>query len=342
MPRVAQPTLLSDPESKSKNADWRSQIAMEELASLMLTMNVEDKGEPSFMISSGTGKPLSIALEKHSPEILSDRTNSKAQTSSNPWRALPFLASDELNSIVATEERTSKPNVDFRNQALFSVGAYFSPLPGIFILGAECASLAENMVLECIRSNSSEFVAQGLSLLAWRELMLGNDSMGYNYIAMATGVILRLGLHVTAMSQTSALGLSDDLAFRRKVRSFWTYFSVDRAQRSIRRIQELAHRWKIVWALPLNLSQPLDVATMPLETSSATGTTGEAAAESASHDAAEDFSSSAITFDFAMDQNIPGANLWDPNQYEGALDQIDSSWDMDLLHLEMFHRDFDT
>jgi hypothetical protein len=45
--------------------------------------------------------------------------------------------------------------------------------------------------------------------------------------AMATGVILHLGLHVSAFSQLASNGVKQSM-FKRRVRSFWAYFSVDR------------------------------------------------------------------------------------------------------------------
>lgn len=45
---------------------------------------------------------------------------------------------------------------------------------------------------------------------------------------MATGLILHRGYHVTAITDASRLSLADEIVFKRRVRSFWAYFSVDR------------------------------------------------------------------------------------------------------------------
>jgi hypothetical protein len=46
--------------------------------------------------------------------------------------------------------------------------------------------------------------------------------------AMATGVVLNLGLHVSAFSQAAASVDAKQVLFNRRLRSFWAYFSVDR------------------------------------------------------------------------------------------------------------------
>ncbi|KAG9238194.1 hypothetical protein BJ875DRAFT_480550 [Amylocarpus encephaloides] len=556
---------------KSPNADGRSAIAMEELASLLLTLDVEDKGEPSFMMSSGKSKAIEIYEQEVQFDSSAINTNVTTTTEGSLRLSLEsreqlmtlfmqrfnifhqFLEEDDTASIVDTEPESGKPDFRFRNQALFAVGAYFSDLPEAYALGSLCALSAEAMAFHCIKWHPSDLVAQGLTLLAWRELVLGHDSMAYNYIAMATGAILHQGLHVTAMSKLPGENQQGE-SFRRRVRSFWAYFSVDRlltsslgmnctmhwqrirmplylriikqqisiddlahdrfcqlwhlwdscmdqvhafswsdltseerkalvvrshqtledfytevddrlsakkdvsesivwfqlayhaslllihrpflnepkgsftlslslrsatsaassisriirgfkkqpgfhnvapqvidyilsaavihllnatsgrttlgrqsakgltsclealldmnskwkarVQRSITRIQELAHRWNVVWALPRNLSQPIELTSQPLSTDLDANTTPPLPASNRSeiNNIAVDPSYPDFSFGLPMDQNLGDANLWDPQQYGGALDQIHSNWDMDLWNMDMpqMQGDYDT
>jgi hypothetical protein len=176
--------------------DVRSQAAMEELASLMLTMELEDQGEPSFTLPPGKGKA------KQSKEVLPDGERPTHSTGADLESTLPpeirqqlvdcfmrrfnifhkFLEESDATSIALCLSGRDEPDVEFRNYTLLSVGSHLSDRSDSSELSAKLAESAENMVLECIRRHSSDLVCQGLSLLAWRELVLGNDSMAYNYI----------------------------------------------------------------------------------------------------------------------------------------------------------------
>jgi hypothetical protein len=94
------------------------------------------------------------------------------------------LDPDEAASITRQDPIAMKGPLDekFRNSAIFSVGASLSSTIGATELDSQYASYAEGIVLRCIREQPSDLVVQGLSLLSWRELQLGNDSMAYNYI----------------------------------------------------------------------------------------------------------------------------------------------------------------
>lgn len=78
-----------------------------------------------------------------------------------------------------------------------------------------------------------------------------------------------------------------------------------RVQRAVKRIQELAHRWMVVWALPSCLSQPLHL------------------------DQNETLPASGVSSPFVASEHIDPdgqANLWEANHFTGALDQINTGW----------------
>ncbi|THV51220.1 hypothetical protein BGAL_0118g00030 [Botrytis galanthina] len=238
------------PESIDEPNDPRSQIAMKELASLMLTMDLEEKGEPSFTIprNKSSSRQNSISTENLNPDTSSHDTDlSKigfyTETRTHLVECFmaafniyhQFIEQGEFQTILLETTFSTEQDFDFRNYALLSVGAFLSPKSDAKELSTHHATSAENILLRCIRAHPSDLVVQGLALLSWRELMLENNSMAYTYIAMATGLILHLGLHVSSLGSGKSPDLTlnrnstvDDYVRKRRVRSFWAYFSVDR------------------------------------------------------------------------------------------------------------------
>jgi hypothetical protein len=105
-----------------------------------------------------------------------------------------------------------------------------------------------------------------------------------------------------------------------------------RVQLSIRKIQELAHKWEVVWALPLQVSQPLHPQQpgRDLDCTSAEGyfisTLG-----------GQSFDNAHFTQDALADDSTIGTDLWDMDQYESALAQVhvppefQENWNFDFL-----------
>ncbi|TGO81017.1 hypothetical protein BPOR_1423g00010 [Botrytis porri] len=233
------------PENIDGPNDPCSQTAMKELASLMLTMDIEEKGEPSFTIprnKSASGQN-SIPTENLNPDMNSGKIGFYTETRTHLVECFmaafniyhQFIEQAELQTILLETTFSTEPDFDFRNHALLSVGAFLSPKPDAKELRSHHATSAENILLRCIRDHPSDLVVQGLALLSWRELMLENNSMAYTYIAMATGLILHLGLHVSSLGSGKLPDLTltrnsaaDDYVRKRRIRSFWAYFSVDR------------------------------------------------------------------------------------------------------------------
>jgi hypothetical protein len=193
------PKSVAASTRKSKtDVDGRSQFAMEDLASLMLTMDVNGQREPSFMMTSSSQKAsvvegqgiradimecieetpihqnlnLSISIRQHLMFFFMENFNIFHQ----------YLDFEDSILAVSSDHNFGNPDLRFRNYAIFAVGGYFSDTPDLQCIGRLCASKAESMALSCMRNNTSDLLVQGLSLLAWRELTLGNDDMAYSYI----------------------------------------------------------------------------------------------------------------------------------------------------------------
>lgn len=199
-----------DSESSGENTrpadviDVRSQTAMEDLASLMLTMDIEDRGEPSFMIPSAKMKPSKherpiithndpqslVANERVRPPISDPQSAIRKELIQNFTTNLnvfhQFLESNDPIYTSIDDPKEGGIDIQFRNNALYAAATHFSDAQYSPALGFEYAQFAESIVLRCMRETPNDLVAQGLTLLAWRELMLGNDSMAYNYIGKLT------------------------------------------------------------------------------------------------------------------------------------------------------------
>lgn len=189
------------PESIDEPNDPRSQIAMKELASLMLTMDLEEKGEPSFTIprNKSSSRQNSISTENLNPDTSSHDTDlSKigfyTETRTHLVECFmaafniyhQFIEQGEFQTILLETTFSTEPDFDFRNYALLSVGAFLSPKSDAKELSTHHATSAENILLRCIRAHPSDLVVQGLALLSWRELMLENNSMAYTYIGISS------------------------------------------------------------------------------------------------------------------------------------------------------------
>ncbi|TGO62617.1 hypothetical protein BCON_0018g00100 [Botryotinia convoluta] len=214
------------PESIDEPNDPRSQVAMKELASLMLTMDIEEKGEPSFTIprNKSSSRQNSISTENLNPDTSSHDTDLGkigfyTETRTHLVECFmaafniyhQFIEQGEFQTILLETTFSTELDFGFRNHALLSVGAFLSPKSDAKELSSHHSTSAESILLRCIREHPSDLVVQGLALLSWRELMLENNSMAYTYIAMATGLILHLGLHVSSLGS----GKSPDLTLNR-------------------------------------------------------------------------------------------------------------------------------
>jgi hypothetical protein len=107
-----------------------------------------------------------------------------------------------------------------------------------------------------------------------------------------------------------------------------------RVQRAVLRTRQLAHRWKVVWALPLSLSQPLQQHDLMRDK------LPEKEDVTNDHQNAEvpHFTTSGGNVnDYSFDEYL--GDFWDPSQYEGALGQINDSNMLDTWNLEQLFGD---
>jgi hypothetical protein len=132
----------------------------------------------------------------------------------------------------------------------------------------------------------------------------------------------------TALGRQSANGLKTCLTALLDMDSKWKI----RVELSIRKIQELAHKWSVVWALPLQVSQPFDQRqpNTYIDHTSEAEVLNSSVMENIFEDS--DYVENAIT-----DGPLGGTDLWNINQYDSALAQVhmpaefQDSWNLDFL-----------
>jgi hypothetical protein len=139
----------------------------------------------------------------------------------------------------------------------------------------------------------------------------------------------------TKLGRQSANGLKNCLEALESMDTKWRL----RVNRSITRIQELAHRWKVAWALPLHLSYPLNSNLTAQETRADPTSSMMATALT---NTLEDNAYTNYNFDFTMDPTLAGIDLFQPDQYGGALDQINTSWEIETWNLDIAEGNFNS
>jgi hypothetical protein len=118
----------------------------------------------------------------------------------------------------------------------------------------------------------------------------------------------------TKLGRQSANGLRSCIGALHEIHPRWKI----RVQRSLMRIRELAHRWRVVWALPMSLSQPIS----PIydnTTQQVTAQSGVQAPETV-HTSGIDVSCWEPSSDSIDSMGI--VDPWDHNRYQGALNQL--------------------
>lgn len=249
---------LSEPE-----IDQRSKLAMEELSNMMLKMGVDEQGEPSFTIPSsgrrprersGTGNTqirstaVELLFQNHKTQYLDDiglrhLLYAMFMENFNPYH---WFIYPESTPILLDTLFTEDQDMQFYGCALCAIGARFLDWPNRIDISRQFQQYAEAILVSCLRDFAGEATVKALCLLAWVELADGNDSMAFSYnckpnrlyecrnevidcnLAMATGMILMLGYHVTALDKTPSLHSDSNNNIISRIKTFWSYFSIDR------------------------------------------------------------------------------------------------------------------
>lgn len=191
------------------SVDSRSKSAMEELASLMLEMDIEEKGEPSFNIAAGKRMAAEVDYQHPSPEAVVSSGHRQGlepqipQVSKELLEHLmdcfvthfngfhQFLDAKDIEDIKTCGVDVDIVDCRFRNAALLAVAAHFSSREDAKQAGQGFSTIAQDLPLYCMKHRPSDLVVQGLALLAWQELMFGVQSLAYTYTCMFTSASMK-------------------------------------------------------------------------------------------------------------------------------------------------------
>lgn len=132
----------------------------------------------------------------------------------------------------------------------------------------------------------------------------------------------------TALGRQSAHGLKSCMNALLDMEHKWD----SRVKLCIRKIQELANKWEVVWALPLQASQPLEQQQQPPDNESYHYT---AEAYLLPTPQGFPYGMSNLAEDTLADNTVFGSNAWNMDQYESALAHVstefEESWSFDFL-----------
>ena len=193
-----------------KNAvDVRSIHAMEDLGSMMLKLGLNDEGEPCFTISTTNAHVPSTKEQPRSPnteDLLQDdgsdrfhpvfsnlelRRHLVEQFCTHFNRFHQVLCPSEVRTIIQQDLSFYSDDMLFRNLALLAIGSMYSDSSDAADLCQFAANNAEGLILRCLKFCATPLVVQGLTLLSWLHLMLGNDMASWNFNCELYWIVLK-------------------------------------------------------------------------------------------------------------------------------------------------------
>ena len=215
-----------------------SKMAMEELSVMMWRTNL---GDGVTIVNESTEKTIpgpSASVEaQEGPSF--DHIQPPAKVLKY-WRdpaLLESLASLFLQHINQDHQFTEYTTTDFLqgfpsqpidrtflHAAIFAVGSTFSKDPDARAIGDAFEEYAESLAFLCCRYRPSLSAVQGLAMLSWRCLALGEDHFGWMYISMAAGMAVHLRLHVLALDEFAGRAFKPTPS---DIHTFWMFFMTD-------------------------------------------------------------------------------------------------------------------
>ncbi|RAH86419.1 hypothetical protein BO86DRAFT_452870, partial [Aspergillus japonicus CBS 114.51] len=243
MDEVATDTASSTWDKVAEDAPTSSalgtQSAIDELTCMTWKLTIGTKGEPSFLGPSGgisfPGLTVDAPLARE-PDLshtsceteptLCDFTDDAVEDQLIEYfmqhvaSYYGFLDPRELRQMgnLCNEE-----DIQFYRHAACIAGSCYSPVAEGQAIGNKLADLAQRAAVVQCASRPRELTVLSLSVLAWRELSLGQENMGWMYI-------FHLGLHVLFLAEPSDNRRVTESFTRRPIslKVFWSYFLVER------------------------------------------------------------------------------------------------------------------
>ncbi|CAD0029311.1 unnamed protein product [Aureobasidium pullulans] len=238
----------STPLGEDQAFESRSSHAMNELSSLMLQLDVADIGEPSFTLSASK---VPQTKTSNSPDIKfdvevrnGDCTLTKFYETTNAYLHTP---EDRLSETAVWLQLSYQAALILIHRPLLSEAS--GSKAGRFSLTV--ATTAAAAISRTVREFGAtrKFTAIAPQII--------------DYISIAATMhLLNATSGKNRLGRQSANGLRTCVQTLSDMTPAWE----KRAQDSLEHIQNLAHRWEVVWALPIQHSQVLACGARPLNT----------------------------------------------------------------------------
>ncbi|RDW59027.1 hypothetical protein BP5796_11951 [Coleophoma crateriformis] len=224
----------------------QSMRAIDEMGAMMWKMNIGQSGEPSF-----TGPSGNFHLSQASAPI-TDRRCLLPLRETGHQTTFTELSQDlgmkqllaelfilyfnpvhlflQPGTMLSVEDYPhADPGLRLLHTAIFAAALRYSIIDGSEELSDVLMEHAEATALKCCKTCPSVKVVQALSILCWRELNEGHDSMAWIYTSMAGGLTISLGLHAMGLRNLAGPTIAaDPNEHNIRIRTFWTFLFVER------------------------------------------------------------------------------------------------------------------
>ncbi|KAH6987122.1 hypothetical protein EDB80DRAFT_731379 [Ilyonectria destructans] len=230
--------------AKSVPSKTLSPEATEDLAATMWKMALDSGGSPSIIGPGGF-----FSFFANSPDFNTEEADSRSQLDSQLrdfWKhahdqqlqhelAANFL--DYVNPCYQFIERGAfdrsfqytNASIDLQTfySAAFALGACYSARNDARNIGAAFGLHVEQLIFKCYRTRPDHNLARSLTMLALRELSIGNNNVGWMHLSLAAGLIVQLGIPAIGSNAVVVVG-SADRTVQAGIETFWSFYFVDR------------------------------------------------------------------------------------------------------------------
>ncbi|KAJ5634919.1 hypothetical protein N7528_002761 [Penicillium herquei] len=224
-------------DEAATHAFSQSSKVMEELSVMMWRTNLADgvtidnDSEPKVTPIASSSSAQKYSPIRTIPECAKDR----ARVERLAGLFLQHINSEHQFTQYKTTDSFScfpdqKADVLLLHSAMLAAGATFEHRHDSLEVSNQFAELSESLVFACFKNASSIFAIQGLCILSWRSLALGQDHIGWAFLSMAAGLAVHLKLHVLVLDEVASQHLQPT---RAKAQTFWSFYMTDRTSISI-------------------------------------------------------------------------------------------------------------
>ncbi|PYI02289.1 hypothetical protein BO78DRAFT_422652 [Aspergillus sclerotiicarbonarius CBS 121057] len=232
-------------DARGEGSNLGAQSAIDEITSMTWRLNIGMEGEPSFGGPSGgvcfpgvtidapfaRGRGLSKARSHTGSRCnVIDAYVEEQFIESFMRHVAPYYGFLDPRVLREMGNLCNDEDIQFYRQAACIAGSCYSQVPDAQAIGDQLADMAKKAALMQCGSRPRELTVLALSVLAWRELSLGHENMGWMYISMAGALAIHLGLHVLFLAVSTDNHRVAETLTRKpiSIKIFWSFFLVER------------------------------------------------------------------------------------------------------------------